>query len=107
MRLEGQRLCMCRIEISRSLTARVGTHEATVGVNEGDTVGDIIDRLADSYGPQVRSGMLDGNRLRSDVIAVRNPETDREPVTADTTLEHGDALEFHLTSEHEKINTSA
>lgn len=100
-------MCMCRIHISRSLAARVGTHEATVGVRDGDTVGDIIDRLAEDYGSQVRSGMLDGDRLRSDVIAVRNPETDHEPVTADTTLERGDSLEFHLTSEHEKVGQSA
>ncbi|WP_247009987.1 hypothetical protein [Halorientalis litorea] len=98
---------MCRISISRSLAARVGTHEASVGVHEGDTVRDIVERLADQYGPQVRSGMLDGDRLRSDVIAVRNPDSDPESVTADSPLAPGDDLEFHLTSEHEKVGTSA
>ncbi|MFB6143019.1 MAG: MoaD/ThiS family protein [Halorientalis sp.] len=94
---------MCDIDISRSLAARVGTHEATVGIHEGDTVRDLIERLADRYGSQVRSGMLDGDRLRSDVIAVRNPEGDRESVTADSELSPGDDLEFHLTSEHETV----
>lgn len=95
---------MCRIEISRSLAARVGTQEARVSVHEGDTVGDVIGRLGDHYGPQVQFGMLDGDRLRSDVIAIRNPDSEHEPVTATSPVEPGDALEFHLTSEHEKIN---
>ena len=51
--------------------------------------------------------MLDDDRLRSDVIAVRNPDTDPESVTADSPLAPGDDLEFHLTSEHEKVGTSA
>jgi hypothetical protein len=51
--------------------------------------------------------MLDGNRLRSDVIAVRNPDTEHDSVTADTVLHPGDSLEFHLTSEHEKVSGSA
>ncbi len=98
---------MCQIEISRSLAARVGTHEAHVGVREGDTVRDVIERLANEVGPQVHSGMLDGERLRSDVIAVRNPDTDHESVTADSDLEPGDTLEFHLTSEHDKVSRLA
>jgi hypothetical protein len=98
---------MCDIEISRSLAARVGTHEAHVGVREGDTVRDITDRLAAEYGPQVRSGMLDGDRLRSDVIATRITDSASEPVTADSSLEPGDALEFHLTSEHDKVVNNA
>jgi hypothetical protein len=98
---------MCQIEISRSLAARVGTHEAHVGVREGDTVRDIIHRLANEYGPQVRSGMLDGDRLRSDVIAKRQGEDGEEPVSADTPIMPEDSLRFHLTSEHEKINSSA
>ncbi len=98
---------MCDIEISRSLAARVGAQEAHVGVREGDTVRDVIDRLAVEYGSQVARGMLDGNRLRSDVIAVRNPGREQESVTADTALRPGDALEFHLTSEHEKVSGSA
>ncbi|WP_336002156.1 hypothetical protein [Halorientalis halophila] len=98
---------MCDIEISRSLAARVGAQEAHVGVREGETVRDVIDRLAALYGSQVQSGILDGNRLRSDVIAVRNPDAEHEPVTADSELTPGDALEFHLTSEHEKVSGSA
>ncbi|RXK51943.1 MoaD/ThiS family protein [Halorientalis pallida] len=98
---------MCDIDISRSLAARVGAQEAHIGVREGDTVRDVIDRLAAEYGSQVASGMLDGNRLRSDVIAVRNPDTEHESVTADTALQPGDSLDFHLTSEHEKVSGSA
>lgn len=98
---------MCQIEISRSLAARVGAHEAHVGVREGDTVQDVIERLATEVGSQVQTGMLDGNRLRSDVIAVRNPDTDHEPVTARSGLEPGDTLEFHLTSEHDKVSRLA
>ena len=98
---------MCDIDISRSLAARVGAQEAHIGVREGETVRDVIDRLAAEYGSQVESGMLDGDRLRSDVIAVRNPDTEHEPVTATTTLTPGDSLEFHLTSEHERVTGSA
>ncbi|HMB51321.1 hypothetical protein ACFR9U_02160 [Halorientalis brevis] len=94
---------MCQIEISRSLAARVGTHEAHVAVRDGDTVQDVIERLSAEYGTQVQTGMLDGERLRSDVIAVRNPDADHEPVTAASPLTPGDTLEFHLTSEHDKV----
>jgi len=98
---------MCQIEISRSLAARVGTHEAHVGVRDGDTVRDVIEKLAGEYGTQVETGILDGNRLRSDVIAVRNPDADHEPVTATSELDAGDTLEFHLTSEHDKVGNPA
>jgi hypothetical protein len=98
---------MCQIHISRSLAARVGTHEAHVGVRPDDTVRDVIDRMAEEYGPQVATGMLDGDRLRSDVIAVRNPDSDHEPVTAGSRIEPGDTLEFHLTSEHDKVTGHA
>ncbi|WP_246983820.1 hypothetical protein [Halorientalis marina] len=98
---------MCQIEISRSLAARVGTHEAHVRVVEGNTVRDIIDRLADEYGAQVRSGLLDGDRLRSDVIAKRHSEMMTESVTADSEIEPDDELEFHLTSEHDKVTNEA
>lgn len=98
---------MCQVHISRSLAARVGTHEANVGVQAGDTVRDVVERLADRYGSQVTAGILDSGRLRSDVIAVRNPDTDHEPVTADSELTPGDALELHLTSEHEKVGNAA
>ncbi|MFB6165062.1 MAG: hypothetical protein ABEJ31_07875 [Haloarculaceae archaeon] len=94
---------MCQIEISRSLAARVGAQEAHVGVREGDTVRDVIERLAEEVGTQVETGMLDGERLRSDVIAVRNAGREPEPVSADSPLEPGDTLEFHLTSEHDKV----
>lgn len=98
---------MCQIHISRSLAARVGTHDAHVGVRQDDTVRDVIDRLAAEYGPQVRTGMMEGERLRSDVIAVRNPDAEHESVTAESRLEPGDTVEFHLTSEHEKISQVA
>jgi predicted DNA-binding protein (UPF0278 family) len=98
---------MCQIEISRSLAARVGTHEAHVRVVDGDTVRDIIERLADEYGSQVRAGMLDGDRLRSDVIAKRTSDGMVDSVTADSAIEPEDELEFHLTSEHDKVTNEA
>lgn len=98
---------MCDVEISRSLAARVGTHEAHVSVQPGDTVRGVIERLAEEYGSQVETGILDGERLRSDVIAIRKTAEDEQPVTASTALDPGDALEFHLTSEHEKVSNTA
>jgi adenylylsulfate kinase-like enzyme len=98
---------MCQIEISRSLAARVGTHEAHVRVVDGDTVRDIIERMAEEYGSQVRAGMLDGDRLRSDVIAKRTADGLTESVTADSPIEPADELEFHLTSEHDKVTGEA
>jgi hypothetical protein len=98
---------MCQIEISRSLAARVGTHEAHVSLREGDTVQDVIDRLAAEYGSQVATGLLDGDRLRSDVIALRESDSHRESVSATSALEVGDDLHFHLTSEHEKVSNAS
>jgi adenylylsulfate kinase-like enzyme len=98
---------MCQIQISRSLAARVGTHDAHVRVIDGDTVRDIIERMAAEYGSQVRAGMLDGDRLRSDVIATRDSGGMTESVTADSPIEPEDELEFHLTSEHDKVSHEA
>ncbi|PSP85658.1 hypothetical protein BRC83_02735 [Halobacteriales archaeon QS_1_68_17] len=94
---------MCvTVEFSRSLTARIGTHEARVGVREGETLGDVIRRLADEYGPQVRSGLLERGRLRSDTIASREVDGRRQSITLDTPVESGDTLRFELTSEYRK-----
>lgn len=98
---------MCDIDISRSLAARVGTHEGHVAVEDGDTVRDIVDRLAERHGPQVRSGILEGDRLRSDVVARRMTDGGAEPAAADTPVGPGDDLELKLTSEHDGVTSSA
>ena len=87
------------VKLTGTLVARTGTHEARVGVPEDATVGDVVEKLADEYGPQVRAGVLDGHRLRSDTVAVREsvdaPGTP-ETVSTASHLESGDTVRLSL-----------
>ncbi|MFC7045061.1 MoaD/ThiS family protein [Halobacteriaceae archaeon GCM10025711] len=81
--------------LAGTLAARTGTHRARVGVPEGATVSDVVDALADEYGPQVRPGVLEGEHIRSDTIVVRDA-ADAGPLTADSHVEPGDTVRFLL-----------
>ncbi|NIB98827.1 MoaD/ThiS family protein [Halobacterium sp. R2-5] len=85
------------VKLTGTLAARTGTHRARVGVDDDATVADVIDALADEFGAQVRSGVLEGSRLRTDTVVVRD-STDGEPLTAGSRLHEGDTVRFSLAS---------
>ena len=84
------------VKLTGTLVARTGTHEARVGVPEGATLGDVVEKLADMYGPQVRAGVLDGERLRSDTVVVRESVDSSETLSTASALESGDTVRFRL-----------
>ena len=84
------------VTLTGTLVARTGTREARVAVPEDATVADVVDRLADQYGPQVRAGVLDGQRLRSDTVVVRETFDSTETLSTHSSLESGDTVRFQL-----------
>ncbi|MFC7200245.1 hypothetical protein [Halospeciosus flavus] len=84
------------VKLTGTLAARTGTHRARIGVNDDATVGDVVDALTDDYGPQVSAGVLDGNRLRSDTVVVR--EAEERPLSLRSELHSGDTVRFQLTA---------
>lgn len=83
------------VELAGTLAARTGTHRARVGVGENATVADVVDALAAEFGPQVRSGVLEGSRLRTDTVVVREAP-DYEALSATSRVHDGDTVRFRL-----------
>jgi len=86
------------VRLTGTLVARTGTREARVAVPEDATVGDVVEQLAAEYGPQVRTGVLDGERLRSDTVVVRESVDSTETLSTGSSLENGDTVRFRLSA---------
>ncbi|WP_135828332.1 MoaD/ThiS family protein [Halorussus halobius] len=86
------------VRLTGSLVARTGTREARVAVPEDATVADVVEQLAAEYGPQVRAGVLDGERLRSDTVVVRESVDSTETLSTGSSLENGDTVRFRLSA---------
>lgn len=86
------------VRLTGTLVARTGTREARVAVPEDATVGDVVEQLAAEYGPQVRAGVLDGERLRSDTVVVRESVDSTETLSTGSSLENGDTVRFRLSA---------
>jgi molybdopterin converting factor small subunit len=84
------------VKLTGTLVARTGTHQARVAVPEDATIADVIEELAERYGPQVRAGVLDGQRLRSDTVVVRESFDATETLSTASSLENGDTVRFEL-----------
>lgn len=85
------------VKLTGTLAARTGTHFARVGVDEDATVADVVDALAEEHGPQVRAGVLEGHRLRTDTVVVRE-SPDTETLTAGSHVTQGDTVRFQLSA---------
>jgi|AntDeeMinimDraft_4_1070355.scaffolds.fasta_scaffold16902_2 ribose 5-phosphate isomerase len=83
------------VKLTGTLAARTGTHRARVGVGSDATVADVVDALAEQFGPQVRSGVLVGSRLRTDTVVVRE-SPDSETLSAGSSVRDGDTVRFKL-----------
>lgn len=84
------------VTLAGTLAARAGTHRARVGVDDDATVADVVDALTTQFGPQVRAGVLEGSRLRSDIVAVRESAA-HESLSATSNVYAGDSVRFQLT----------
>ncbi|WP_134669305.1 MoaD/ThiS family protein [Halorussus marinus] len=84
------------VKLTGTLVARTGTREARIAVPEDATLRDVVEKFADSYGPQVRAGVLDGERLRSDTVVVRESVDAGETLSTASSLENGDTVRFEL-----------
>jgi len=84
------------VKLTGTLVARTGTREARIAVPEDATLRDVVEKLADAYGPQVRAGVLDGERLRSDTVVVRESVDSAETLSTASSLENGDTVRFRL-----------
>jgi molybdopterin converting factor small subunit len=84
------------VKLTGTLVARTGTRKARVAVPDDATVADVVDELADQYGPQVRAGVLDGQRLRSDTVVVRERFDSTETLSTRSSLDNGDTVRFSL-----------
>jgi hypothetical protein len=86
-----------QVKLTGTLAARTGTHFARVGVADDATVADVVEALAREYGPQVRTGVLQGRRLRTDTVVVRE-SPDGDTLTAGSHVTPGDTVRFQLSS---------
>lgn len=82
------------IELTGALVARAGARQARVGVPEGSTVADAIRAWADRSGEHLRFALLEGERLRSDVLARRVSGSRGERLVASETVRNGDTVRF-------------
>ena len=82
------------VELVGTLVARAGTHRATVAVPEDATLADVIEALAAEQGPHVRAAVLDGERIRSDTIVVR--EKADETLHPTSPVEPGETVRVEL-----------
>jgi hypothetical protein len=92
------------VTLTGTLAARTGTHRARVGVNADATLSDVVDALSAQFGSQVRAGVLEDSRLRSDIVAVRESSTrgtraatHSELLSAGSTVYAGDSVQFRHT----------
>lgn len=88
---------MCvRVKLTGVLTLRAGVEESSVFVPEHATLTDVVEELSRERGPQVRSALLKGNRLRSDTVAVRESSESTQQLRSDSEIDPGDTVCFQF-----------
>lgn len=84
------------VEFDNRLVPRTGLRSARVPVRREATVREVVDRLAAEHGAQVRPGLLDGEPLRHDVLAVCESTEGQETLSPDSVVRAGDTVRFEL-----------
>lgn len=82
------------VHLTGVLAARAGTRRTYVSAPDDATLGDVIDRLADRYGPGVRSALVDGSHLRPAASVRRRGNVAEESLSLHSRVSPGDRLEF-------------
>lgn len=84
------------VELAGLLVVRAGIRRAQMSLPAGATVADVVDRLAERNGLQVRRALLKGDRLRQGVVATVSSSETRERASADTPVGHGERVRFEF-----------
>lgn len=84
------------MELTGALVARAGARRGRVLVPAGSALSEAIEAWGDEYGDHVRFALLAGDRLRSDVAAVRVTDGAAERLTASRRVVDGDTIRFEL-----------
>lgn len=84
------------VELAGALVVRAGAREERVVVPTGSTIADVVTTWSDRDGEHVRLGLLDGDRLRSEVLAERVSDGDDERLVASDRVQAGDAIRFRF-----------
>jgi hypothetical protein len=80
------------VELTGALVARAGARRGRVGVPQGSTLADVVRTWADHSGDHLRFALLDGERLRSDVIARRITGGHDGRLVASEPVHNGDSI---------------
>ena len=89
----GDSFVHVEVVLEGPLVARTGTRRGRV-LAEGRTVVDVVSAWADECGSSVRYALLEGDRLRSDVVATRPTDGADEPLTGGSRVRNGDRIRF-------------
>lgn len=92
----GEAVAGVDMELTGALVARAGARRGRVIVPAGSTLAEAIEAWGDDYGDHVRFALLAGDRLRSDVTAVRVSDGAAERLTATRPVVDGDTIRFEL-----------
>lgn len=82
--------------LTGALVARAGARRGRVVVQAGSTIADAIDAWADAHGTHIRYALLEGDRLRSSVRAVRVADGTDETLVASEPIRKGDTIRFEF-----------
>ncbi len=89
----GDSVVSVEVVLEGPLVARAGARRRRV-LAEGRTVVDVVSAWADERGSSVRYALLEGDRLRSDVVATRSTDGANEPLTGRSRVRNGDTIRF-------------
>lgn len=84
------------IELRGALVARAGARRGRVTVPRGSTVAEAVVSWADEYGNHLQFALLEGERLRSDILAMRISDGKNERLAASQPVANGDTVRFEL-----------
>lgn len=84
------------VRLEGTLVARAGARHARVHVPDEATIEDVVAALADKFGPQVRPAILEGERLRTDTVAIRESPPHQERLSSSSHVNHGDTVRFQM-----------
>lgn len=97
--MERRGLFMCvRVKLTGVLTLRAGVEETHVTVPAHASIMDVVEELSREYGSQVRPALLNGDRLRSDTVAVRESggSGTTQRLASDSVVTPGDTVRFQF-----------
>jgi hypothetical protein len=84
------------VTLSSRLSSRAGVRRTYVAVPGDGRLADLVDRLVDRYGAEMRAALADGGSLRHDVVAVREGNVAEEQLTLESRVSPGDRIRFEV-----------